>query len=933
MDKYPVFKTVLFIRILVVLLFVISFCSSSSLLWANPPGEIAIQLPSLKTDEEKFEALIEIKKRVPKLFSDAAKYDIDLMALLGDEEALHTRLMSNPEYLVEFKKKKFHEFIITPPKEGIHVTALKIRSEAVEAWKESIRFTLSQLKKVSQGKDPGEAFASQMNIYTQELRDAKPSLEAKSFIKAITDVYENRESFNRMMKLPNPKKLGTLGILVENLGSLKVPPSEATLLKMKETLHNLLIEKELDHLTETWAALFSQGRFYDLGANFNLKVEWVALENVVDALRSEDLIHLSDKNDVLVPLIRDHLPGVHCSDDRKIQVIEGVSRLLSFYSKQVESVGERAKEPLTLTQVPPVLGIFRGCTGGDCSSTLSFPYPNDPYEQVYFIKDSLGEVKGYVSATRVLAGGEPALYVITVSGNHVTAGDTELILRAFEIKKEALGVKHILLPHFNRIPELMNFPAPRGIYEKYTVNHDWVPIEYQGLKVRKQIEGYVSEMGYNQALYDHSDRNTEGVVFHVRDQHSKKIHVSHSELLMIPFRPLALENIDMSDVIEFLIVLRDSHREALEHRLLSIPAIKKLLPAKSLKEFFSLLGSCQDVQGQALPIQTWMEKLEMSLKELGVAQGKEFLKLHPQLLYPGQAFCGDAYTPEFLEATAKMIAKDFSESGSSLAGIPMKLYESHRLVLLTILSFKKLVNDALTRVAANDSSVREAAIEAIWGIRPVDSAAHHALARALGDPEFGVRVTAENALADLQPSDVGTGEIIIQFIRQGDPATRNSVVIALGLINSKDPAVHQALAHVLLNDAVVEVRTSAAFALGRVKPKGPLLHLALVAALRDREDSVRSSAASALSKIHSTDPKVLHELIVLLKSRDVESRKLAAKILNETRPKILESFPSIDHYIAGSCSQPIGGLVSRYILDRVLKILSGAHSEKEPANE
>ena len=59
------------------------FSSASSLLWANPPGEIAIQLPLMQTAEQKLEALIEIKKRVPKLFSDAAQYDIDLMAKLN----------------------------------------------------------------------------------------------------------------------------------------------------------------------------------------------------------------------------------------------------------------------------------------------------------------------------------------------------------------------------------------------------------------------------------------------------------------------------------------------------------------------------------------------------------------------------------------------------------------------------------------------------------------------------------------------------------------------------------------------------------------------------------------------------------------------------------------------------------------------------------
>jgi hypothetical protein len=185
--------------------------------------------------------------------------------------------------------------------------------------------------------------------------------------------------------------------------------------------------------------------------------------------------------------------------------------------------------PVTLKEVTPREAIFRGCTGGDCSSQYSFPYPNDPHERVFFIygggkdvdkekgkeeeKEEAPEeeshLKGYVSATEVNYKGKKALYVITIAGNRVSAGDTKLILMALEKAKEQLGFYQILLPAQDKINGLINFPAPRGVYEQYVKGHSPLPMEYQDQLIRRAIETFDSKN--NSGAYDHMESNAVGI--------------------------------------------------------------------------------------------------------------------------------------------------------------------------------------------------------------------------------------------------------------------------------------------------------------------------------------------------------------------------------------------------------------------------------------
>jgi hypothetical protein len=254
------------------------------------------------------------------------------------------------------------------------------------------------------------------------------------------------------------------------------------------------------------------------------------------------------KNDVLKPILADYF-----KDEKRL------SRALSFIHKEInnyasDTISNQTKvtSSIELVQVPPQIGIFRGCIGGDCSSQFSFPYPNDPHEKVFYIKTKT--LKGYVSTTEVMVGAEKALYVITISGANVSAEDVELIFRGFEKAKEALGVKHIILPTLNNLAGLINFPNIRAVYENHIKksNHS-IEIVYQDKEIRDAIEKYKPWSGYNAGAYDHSDRNKNGVVLLIKNN---PVKVEIAERLLPQDKSFSNE-----DLFEFIRELRSSGRK------------------------------------------------------------------------------------------------------------------------------------------------------------------------------------------------------------------------------------------------------------------------------------------------------------------------------------------------------------------------------------
>jgi hypothetical protein len=166
---------------------------------------------------------------------------------------------------------------------------------------------------------------------------------------------------------------------------------------------------------------------------------------------------------------------------------------------------------LVLKEVPPWISIFRGYVGGDCSSSVSFPYPNDPNEKVFFIYGASGNLKGYAEGTVVVAGGKKSFYLTSINGARMTHMDTESVIRAFDQTKSALGVEQVVLPRPRILEKLTNYDGTYEVFKELNRKRNAVPVQYIDPEIRDEIQNLDSKN--NTAIYDRADSHKKAIVY------------------------------------------------------------------------------------------------------------------------------------------------------------------------------------------------------------------------------------------------------------------------------------------------------------------------------------------------------------------------------------------------------------------------------------
>ena len=142
-----------------------------------------------------------------------------------------------------------------------------------------------------------------------------------------------------------------------------------------------------------------------------------------------------------------------------------IGRDVSKHTKSVVETARAVDATLTLTEVHPNLGIFRGNLGGDCATSHSFGFANAPTERVFFITNARGEAVGYANgANVVLPDGKRGFFINTVAGARISGLMTRSIFSGFEKAKEALGADAVLVLGRNMTTGNINHPAIRTIY-------------------------------------------------------------------------------------------------------------------------------------------------------------------------------------------------------------------------------------------------------------------------------------------------------------------------------------------------------------------------------------------------------------------------------------------------------------------------------------
>jgi len=666
--------------------------------WKKLPP--AIRMPEFKSDLERIGFLEATQEAFPGLFEEAADFDVNLLQILKDHQALVEKLAQNPKYIPSYQDRKLLQMVIHPVA-PIVTQGSRISGKAFKTWKSQL---MDSLKGLNSDKSVATGIKQQMSQNLEGLRlkwnyeserailqsEYAPLLKLGaekeyrslfvSHVNAAKDVRAKLVVIAREMR-----EQGDKGAEFSKYTEYANAASQA--LKSWDDFHTRYkeytstgyekaqeLEKQQIQLGQLYAVLKKKVEGFD-GQDDTTEARQYA-KNAALALSEEDLEYFSDR-DVTDEALKDlssHLNLGNLEKQFKSLVHENIKSL----GGQIRSYTTQATEDVYLKEVQPWVGDLRGFVGGDCASRYSFPYPNDPHEHVFIVSGKDGERKGTVSATVVdrvtpQGGLEKALYVITVAGKKIQPGDVELIFRGLEKNKSLFGAKSILLPRRNALSNLINFQEIRGVYLHHISNKlsQASEIRYQDPDLRSVIQEHPSI--YNSAKYDHMESNPLGSVLELKPLDvSDAIVTARTEWVA----PLQLEpkTINEKGVIKFLLnqhalgrhedvedVLKskDIQLESKErfiqatHYLENRPKNLAAVASKPLPYYTRPKG---ETLSHSLPVAEYEQKAKAALEQLGLSDAE--IKENQRLFYSGRLRAPDAYSHENINSTAESIARD-----------------------------------------------------------------------------------------------------------------------------------------------------------------------------------------------------------------------------------------------------------------------------------
>lgn len=464
----------------------------SASLYGAPPKP-----PKLETVEQRIAFLLWAKEHVPTLFQNAVSYDRDWLELLASQDRIQKQLEGNATYrsMNASRPDPIRIEIFKPGQE------IKMDPATIQALKNQINRITEHLPDNNINAYVSEKIGSQAKV----LFRADPQSLATGLIQALPNELKSQafkaSTFEQRLAilqahLPDMLPAAFRG---KDFGfGAEVTKAEAlALLKdsnaAKEELSDLLVLK---------AAL--GGKSGDLP---NAKG---AVLQATSKLDVHSAPYLTDR-EVFKSAVSRELKKITVSDQQKSDQIE--KRLIGAQDRAMDlakvflPAGDQApvqRQPLmSIQEVPSFVGIFRGCTGNDCSTLYSFPYPNSPKERVFFVYDKAGALKGYVATTYVKEGGRDALYIHTIAGPNLSTQDADFVLHSLNQKARDLGVTEVLIPPGTKVHSNVNFQVIRQAYASAAARSPGqVSISYPDAEIRNILDASVS------MTYDRANTNT-----------------------------------------------------------------------------------------------------------------------------------------------------------------------------------------------------------------------------------------------------------------------------------------------------------------------------------------------------------------------------------------------------------------------------------------
>lgn len=523
----------------------------------------------LETDADKLSLLGGIQGQyIPGLFSESMAYDHDVMQLLDDQVKLRPTI----EQMESYRELARH----APPLLRVEVAAgqnqkiveTRIDPKALQEWRASFAETLKALPAGDVGTHLREALQKTLrfsvNDFLTGLINTLP--EAKRL--EIRNSEKGTAPGGRLpwilefLERELPDDLVSQGFKAAAYGL------EADRLEKKEALRMLedqlaasrnVSEKEVVKLAALHM-LLQDSNGHIKGTREELLERLERADEATLDLFVDPAVVIGQWNRLLLSC------GIRASENMKTAVLKTIQRQVkAIKSTSVESAVE-ISGTLVLQEVTSLIGIFRGYAGADCSSHLSFPYPNSPMERVFFIYDGAGKLKGYAAGTLVEAAQGCALYLHTISGKEISAGDVHLILHGLHQALESLGAKKLVLPTPERLKKFINFSRIRNVLKSFLEGKDSLDLRYLDGEVRQALDAVVRKLVDAEILktrdyewravldsvasYDTAKANSRGVEFV-----PKKLDGVSSQVQSILPQPYATKELSQGEVLRMALDL------------------------------------------------------------------------------------------------------------------------------------------------------------------------------------------------------------------------------------------------------------------------------------------------------------------------------------------------------------------------------------------
>lgn len=603
------------------------FCAS-----VHAAGPTSHLLPPLKTDQEKLQFLLYAREKIPGLFEEAARYDVSLLKLLEDQQRLQEILSKNPEYLKALRERPPLLRIEVSPKKSLLVQERRIKASVIQQWRDELRHALRSVQNESR-----RGVTAALDAKIKAALETSNSGELKGLINSLInfipprdrrrvfEVSEHGERIERLKtllpeRLPQTFKGDAWGI------PAGAPRSEA--IRALEAI--LEREEGFGALLELRVLMENPG-WKDMSHPEILRM--------IDEVGEADLIALKDK-DYVGPRLQPSFQSGRLPSGSEEALRSRLSDRVKRKSSVTEAFASLVGESLILEEVPPSIGIFRGCAGGDCSTQMSFAYPNAPAERTFLIREKSGSAKGYLTGATVRIGDETSFRVITIAGPRVGSGETQLILNALEQAKTSLGVRSISFPVKEALPSLINFTPIRETITRYIAGKPIKEVHYRDSEFRKPIESFDSR--FNIASYDKMDLNRAAVEMLVPVSERMDIELAVSES-SVAIGDLA-KPIARNDVIGFALDLHHSNRSLDLKKVLSLSGIEEVKFNKAAQALKN---------ESALPVAAFEEQAKAAIQRLGGDPG--LFESRGFALLIGRLHAPDSLSPAQASETVKQL--------------------------------------------------------------------------------------------------------------------------------------------------------------------------------------------------------------------------------------------------------------------------------------